>query len=66
MSDFLAQIKPYVSSEVFILSLVLGSFAFGVFIYKRTKMSLLQPLLIATLIIIPFLKLRKLIILNSK
>ena len=39
------------------LMFVMGTFLLGVFIYKRTKITLLQPLLISMIIIIPFLKL---------
>ncbi|MDR3651699.1 MAG: LrgB family protein [Paludibacter sp.] len=56
MGKFLETIKPYISSEVFLLMIVMGSFLLGVYIYKRTKITLLQPLLISMLIIIPFLK----------
>ena len=49
------QIRPFISSEVFLLALVMGVFLFGVFLYKKTKISLIQPLLISILIIIPFL-----------
>jgi predicted murein hydrolase (TIGR00659 family) len=34
----------------------MGTFMFGVYIYRRTKITLLQPLLTTMLIIIPFLK----------
>ncbi|MDD3078249.1 MAG: LrgB family protein [Paludibacter sp.] len=56
MNSLIEFVKPYISTEVFLLALVMGSFLFGVFIYKRTKITLLQPLLISMLIIIPFLK----------
>jgi predicted murein hydrolase (TIGR00659 family) len=56
MNNLLETIKPTISSEVFLLMLVMGSFLLGVLIYKRTKITLLQPLLITMLIIIPFLK----------
>lgn len=56
MTTFLQHIKPFISSEVFLLTLSLGSFLLGIYIYKKTKLSLLQPLLISVLIIIPFLK----------
>lgn len=56
MSEFLESIKPMLSTEVFLLMLVMGTFLLGVIIYKRTKITLLQPLLISMLIIIPFLK----------
>jgi predicted murein hydrolase (TIGR00659 family) len=52
----LQAIKALFSGEVFLLTLVMGTFLLGVWIYKRTKITLLQPLLIAMLIIIPFLK----------
>lgn len=57
MNNLLDRIKPYISTDLFLLLLVMGAFLFGVYLYKRTKLSLLQPLLIAMLIIIPFLKL---------
>ncbi len=41
---------------MFLLLLVMGTFMFGVYIYRRTKITLLQPLLTTMLIIIPFLK----------
>jgi len=44
------------SSEIFLLTLVLGCFLLGVYIYKRTKISLLQPLVISTVLVISFLK----------
>lgn len=50
------QIKTLFSGEGFLLMLVMGSFLLGVYLYKRTKISLLQPLLITMVIIIPFLK----------
>jgi predicted murein hydrolase (TIGR00659 family) len=56
MNNFLLELKPLLSGETFLMLLVMGSYLFGVFLYKRTKVSLLQPLLIAILIIIPFLK----------
>ena len=56
MNKLLEQIKPLISSEVFLLLLVMGSFLLGVYLYKRTKIALLQPLLITMLVIIPFLK----------
>jgi predicted murein hydrolase (TIGR00659 family) len=57
MNAIIENIRPFISSEVFLLTLSLGTFLLGIFIYKRTKFSLLQPLLISVLIIIPFLKL---------
>jgi predicted murein hydrolase (TIGR00659 family) len=56
MNNLLEQIKPFISSEVFLLALVMGTFLLGVYLYKRTKITLIQPLLIAMLIIIPFLR----------
>jgi len=56
MNNFIEQIRPFISSEVFLLTLVMGTFLLGVYLYKRTKITLIQPLLIAMLIIIPFLK----------
>jgi len=56
MNNFLDQIRPLISSEVFLLMFAMGTFLFGVFLYKKTKISLLQPLLISMIIIIPFLK----------
>lgn len=48
--------REILSTEVFLLMLVMGSFLLGVYLYRRTKITLLQPLLITMLIIIPFLK----------
>lgn len=56
MNNVLEQIRPFISNEVFLLALVLGSFYLGIAVYKKTNITLLQPLLIAMLIIIPFLK----------
>lgn len=56
MNELLEQLKPLFSGEAFLLTLVMGSFLLGVFLYKRTQITLLQPLLITMLIIIPFLK----------
>lgn len=50
------QIADLFTSEVFMLTLVMGTFLLGVWIYKRSKITLLQPLLISMVIIIPFLK----------
>ena len=44
------------SSEVFLLTLVLGTFLLGVYIYKKTKISIFQPLVISTVLVIVFLK----------
>lgn len=59
MNNLLNFIKPYISTEVFLLVLVMGSFLLGILIYKKTKLTLLQPLLIAMIIIIPFLKITR-------
>ncbi|MDF9829816.1 LrgB family protein [Parabacteroides sp. PF5-6] len=56
MNDHAAQLKALFSGEVFLLCLVLGTFLLGVYLYKRLKFPLLQPLLISVAIIIPFLK----------
>ncbi len=56
MNELLNNLRPLFSGEVFLLMLVMGSYLLGVYIYKRTKMSFLQPLLISMLLIIPFLK----------
>ena len=55
MNELLDNIRPYLSTEVFLLALVLGSFYLGIIIYQKTKITLLQPLLTAMVIIIPFL-----------
>lgn len=56
MNELMNSLRPILSSEVFLLMLCLGSFLLGVLIYKKTNISLLQPLLITMIIIIPFLK----------
>ena len=56
MRNLIDTVRPYVSTELFLLMLVMGTFLLGVIIYKRTKITLMQPLLISILIIIPFLK----------
>jgi len=56
MNNLTEQLRPLISNEVFMLMFVMGTFLLGVFIYKRTKITLLQPLLISMIIIIPFLK----------
>jgi len=56
MTSLLDQLRPLMSGEVFLLMLVMGTYLLGVYLYKRTKISLLQPLLITMVIIIPFLK----------
>lgn len=55
MNSIMERIRPFISSEVFLLALVMGVFLLGVFLYKKTRISLIQPLLISILIIIPFL-----------
>jgi len=55
--SMLDTIKDLFSGEVFLLMFVMGTFLLGVYIYKRTKITMLQPLLISMVIIIPFLKL---------
>jgi predicted murein hydrolase (TIGR00659 family) len=56
MTTLLQQIAELFKGEVFMLTLVMGTFLLGVWIYKRTKITILQPLLISMVIIIPFLK----------
>ena len=56
MNNLTEQLRPLISNEVFMLMFVMGTFLLGVFIYKRTKITMLQPLLISMIIIIPFLK----------
>ncbi|MDD4489017.1 MAG: LrgB family protein [Paludibacter sp.] len=56
MTNIVEHIKTLLGGEVFFLLLTLGSFLLGVLLYKRTKISLLQPLLVSMIIIIPFLK----------
>lgn len=57
MNDLPTSLKELLSGEVFLLCLVLGTFLSGVYLYKRLKFALLQPLLISVAMIIPFLKL---------
>ena len=56
MNSISEHIRILLSGEVFFLLLTLGSFLLGVFLYKRTKIPLLQPLLVSMIIIITFLK----------
>ncbi len=49
-------IQAVFSGEVFLLALTIASFLVGVYLYKRTKISLLQPMIISMVLIIPFLK----------
>jgi len=56
MTPLTKQIADLFTGEVFMLTLVMGTFLLGVWIYKRSKITLLQPLLISMIIIIPFLK----------
>lgn len=55
-AEIMEKLRPYFANEIFLLGLVFGAFLLGVYIYKRSKISLLQPLLIAMIIVIPFLK----------
>lgn len=52
----LQQLHALFQGEVFMLTLVMGSYLLGVWIYKRSNISLLQPLLISMAVLIPFLK----------
>lgn len=56
MKALIETIKPLVTTDVFMLSFVMGTFLLGIWIYKKTKITLLQPLLISMLLIIPFLE----------
>jgi hypothetical protein len=56
MEKLIEGFETAITGEVFLLMLVMGSFLVGIKIYQRTKISLLQPLLTAVIIIIPFLK----------
>lgn len=56
MNELLDRIRPVISTEIFLLTLVMGTFVLGIYIYRKTKISFLQPLLISMVIIIPFLK----------
>ncbi len=56
MTSIVEHIRTLLSGEVFFLLLTLGSFLLGVLLYKRTRIPLLQPLLVSMIIIIPFLK----------
>ena len=56
MNEILDFIRPYISNEVFLLALVMGAFYLGIIVYKCTNLTILQPLLIAMIVIIPFLK----------
>ena len=55
-STFFERMNALFTGEVFMLALVLGTYLFGIWIYKKTKISLLQPLLISMCILIPLLK----------
>ena len=48
--------KALFESTEFILLLVFGSYLFGQWVFKRTKLGLLHPLIIAITVIIAFLK----------
>lgn len=56
-STFMEQLRPLISGELFMLTLVFGTYLLGVWLYKRFRLSILQPLLISMIIIIPFLHL---------
>ncbi len=56
MNNFIESIRPFITTEAFLLALSMGSFLLGVYLYKKTKISLIQPLIISIVIIIPFLK----------
>lgn len=56
MRELLDKLYPLLSGEVFLLGLTFGAFLFGIFLYKRLRFPLIQPLLIAIAIVIPFLK----------
>lgn len=56
-TNLINKMQALFSGEIFLLMLVMGAFLLGVYLYKRTGNTLLQPLLICMLIIIPFLKL---------
>jgi predicted murein hydrolase (TIGR00659 family) len=44
------------TSEVFLLALVMGSYLLGIYLFRKTKITLLQPLIISIIIIISYLK----------
>ena len=44
-------------STPFMLTLVVGCYLLGIWIYKKTKITILHPCLICMILIIPFLKL---------
>lgn len=56
MNGLTEQLKALFSGEVFLLCLIFGTFLLGVYLYRRLKFPLLQPLLISVAIIIPFLR----------
>ena len=47
----------FLSGELFMLTLVFGTYLLGVWLYKRFRLSILQPILVSMLVIIPFLHL---------
>ena len=57
MENIQESLKLLFSGEAFMLSLVMGTYLLGIYLYKRLKFSLLQPLLISVVLIILFLKL---------
>ncbi len=50
-------LQSLLSTETALLTLVLGSYLLGIYLYKRLKFALLQPLLIAVVLVIFFLEL---------
>lgn len=56
MNQLIEQLQSFINTELFMLCLVMGTYLLGILIYKKTKITLLQPLLISMLVIIPFLK----------
>lgn len=50
-------LQNLLSSETALLTLVLGSYLLGIYLYKRLKFAMLQPLLIAVVLVIFFLEL---------
>ena len=57
MNNLVESLKDLCSSEAFMMTLVMGTYLLGVYLYKRLKFPLLQPLLMSVLLIILFLKL---------
>ena len=57
MNNLLESLKDLCSGEAFMMMLVMGTYLLGVYLYKRLKFPLLQPLLISVLLVILFLEL---------